>query len=63
MSYKNLIAKRTKRKAKEQEKAKGIRKHGRKRKSPEEAGTLEPKAKVARISEAPAEEDEIAPEP
>lgn len=34
-----------------------------KRKSPEEAGAPEPKAKVARMSEAQVEEDEIAPEP
>ncbi len=59
ISYKDLIAKRTERKAKEQEKAKGIRKHGQKRKSPEEAGTPEPKAKIARISEAQVEEDKI----
>lgn len=65
MSYKDLVAKRAKRKAKEQDKAKGKgkRKRGQKRKSPEEAGTLEPKAKVARISEAQVEEDGITPEP
>ena len=37
-------------------------KRGWKRQSPEEAGALEPKAKVARMSEA-VEEDEIAPAP
>lgn len=63
IGYEDLVAKRAERKAKEQEKAKGTRKRSRKCKSPEEAGTLEPKAKVARTSEAPAEEDEIAPEP
>lgn len=41
----------------------GKGKLGRKRKSPEEAGAPEPKAKVARMSEAQVEEDEIAPEP
>ncbi|MCJ1279485.1 hypothetical protein MMC21_007309 [Puttea exsequens] len=40
---------------------KGIR--GRQRKSPEEASVPEPKVKVARMSEAQIEEDEIAPEP
>jgi len=59
MSYEDLVAKRAKREAKEQDKAKGKRKRGRKRKSPEEAGALEP----ARMSEAQVEEDEIAPEP
>ena len=47
---------------KEQNKAKGKRKRGRKRQSPEEAGAPEPKAKVARMSEAQVEVDEIAPE-
>ena len=36
---------------------------GRKRKSPEEAGAPEPKAKDTQISEAQVEEDEIALEP
>jgi len=65
MSYEDLLAKRAEREAKEQDKAKGKRKwkRGRKRKSPEEAGALEPKAKVARISEAKVEEDRITPEP
>jgi hypothetical protein len=63
ISYEDLIAKRAEREAKERNKAKGIRKRGRKRKSPEEAGGPEPKAKVARMSEAQVEEDEIAPEP
>ena len=63
MSYKDLIAKRAEREAKEQSKAKGGKKRDRKRKSPEEAGTLEPKAKAARTSEAPTEEHEIAPKP
>ena len=63
MSYKDLVAKRAEKKAKEQEKAKGTKKRGRKRKSPEEAGAPEPEAKIARRSESPVEEDEIAPEP
>lgn len=63
ISYKDLIAKRAKREAKEQNKAKGKRKRSQKRKRPEEAGALEPKAKVTRISEAEVKEDEIAPEP
>ena len=63
MSYEDLVAKRAEREAKEQNKAKGKRKRGRKRKSPEEAGAPEPKAKVARMSEAQVEEDEIVPEP
>lgn len=41
----------------------GKGKGGRKRKSPEEAGALEPKAIGARTSEAQVEEDETAPEP
>lgn len=40
----------------------GKGKRGRKRKGPEEAGAPEPKAKVARMSAAQVEEDEIAPE-
>ncbi len=54
MSYEDHVAKRAEREGKEQEKAKGTSKRGRKRKSPEE---------VALTSEAPTEEDEIAPEP
>ncbi|KAK3081644.1 hypothetical protein LTS18_004449, partial [Coniosporium uncinatum] len=41
----------------------GKGKRGRKRRSPPEAGAPEPKAKVARMCEAPVEEDEIAPQP
>ena len=65
MSYEDLVAKRAEREAKEQDKAKGKRKkkRGQKGKSPEEAGPLEPKAQVARMSEAQVEEDGIAPEP
>ncbi len=63
MSYEDLVAKRAEREAKEQDKAKGKRKCGRKLKSPKEASAPEPKAKVARMSEAQIEGDEIAPEP
>ncbi len=41
----------------------GKGKRGQKRKSPEEVGASEPKAKVARMSEAQVEVDEIVPEP
>lgn len=41
----------------------GKGKRGQKRKSPEEAGASEPKAKVARMSKAQVEVDEIVPEP
>jgi hypothetical protein len=46
MSYEGLVAKRAEREAKEQDKAKGKRKHGWKRKSPEEAGAPEPMSKL-----------------
>ncbi|KAL2056301.1 hypothetical protein ABVK25_003324 [Lepraria finkii] len=61
MSHKDLVAKRAERETKEYNKARK-RKRGRKRKSLEEAGAPEPKAKVARMSEVQVEEDEIAPE-
>ncbi|CAF9935572.1 MAG: hypothetical protein HETSPECPRED_009823 [Heterodermia speciosa] len=61
MIYEGLVAKRAEREAKEQDKAKGKRNSGPKRKSPEEVGALEPKAKAARMSQA--EEDEILPGP
>lgn len=51
ISYKDLTAKRTEREAKEQDK------------SQEEAGAPEPKARVARLSEAQVEEDENPLEP
>ena len=41
----------------------GCNKITQKRKYPEEAGALEPKAKVTRMSEALVEKDEIMPEP
>lgn len=63
MSYKDLVAKRAEREAKEQDKAKGKRKRDRKRKSREEADAPEPKVKVVRLSKAQVEEDGIAPEP
>jgi hypothetical protein len=54
MSYEDLEEARAKRAAKDAAKAKGKGKRGRKRKSPApEADALEPKAKVARRSEAP----------
>jgi hypothetical protein len=58
MSYEDIEEARAKRAAKEATAGKG--KRGRKRKSPPEAGAPEPKAKVARISEAQVAEDEIA---
>ena len=62
MSYEDLVAKRAERKATEQDKAKGKRKRGRDRESPEEAGAPGSKAKAARMSKAQVE-DEFAPEP
>jgi len=62
MSYENLVAKRVEREAKEQDKAKEKRKCGRKLKSSKEANAPEPKAKVARMSEAQIVKNEIAPE-
>ena len=62
MSYENLVAKRAEREAKEQDKAKGERKCGRKRKSQEEANALELKVKVMRLGEAQIEKNEIASE-
>jgi hypothetical protein len=54
MSYEDIEEARAKRAAKEQAKAKGKGKRGRKRKSPAlEADAPEPKARVARMSEAP----------
>ena len=63
MSYEDLVVKRVESEAKEQDKAKGNRKCGRKRKSPEEAGASEPKVKVARMSEAQVKECDTTPEP
>ena len=65
MSYEDLVAKRAEREAKEQNKVKvkGKRKCDRKRKSPEEAGAPELKAKVARMSETQVDENGITPEP
>jgi hypothetical protein len=54
MSYEDLEEARAKSAAKDAAEAKGKGKRGRKRKSPApEADALEPKAKVARMSEAP----------
>jgi hypothetical protein len=61
MSYKNLIAKRTKREAKKQNKAKKKRKCDRKLKSSKEANASKSKIKVARMNEAQVEKNEIAP--
>lgn len=63
MSYEDLVAKRAEREVKEQDKAKGKTKCDRKRRSQEEAGGLEPNAKVVRLGEAQVEEDGIAAEP
>lgn len=72
MSYEDLEKARAERTVKEAKKGAkevkkvattGKRKRGRKRKSPQDTGAPEPKAKVARMSEAQVEEDEIAPEP
>ena len=62
MSSEELIAKRAGRETKEQNIAKGKRKHGRKRKSLQDTSVPEIRAKVARMSEAQIEEDEITPE-
>jgi len=62
MSYEDLVAKRAKREAKEQDKAKKKRKCDRKLKSSKEADAPKSKIKIARMSEAQIEKNEIAPE-
>jgi len=62
MSYENLIAKRAEREAKEQDKAKKKKKCDRKLKSSKKADAPKSKIKVARMSEAQIEKNEIAPE-
>lgn len=52
-----FVTKRAEREAKDQAKAKGKGKHGRKRKSLPEVGAPELRAKVARLNEAQVKED------